>query len=724
MTTLLEPATPETESEMPPAKHRSWMRRFVQGRPDDPRWVRPTLIALLVCTAVAYLWALGDSGYANSFYSAAVQAGTKSWKAFFFGSSDASNFITVDKPPASLWVMEISARIFGVNSWSILVPQALEGVATVAVLYATVRRWFSPGAALISGALLALTPVAVLMFRFNNPDALLVLLLTVAAYATVRALERAQTSWLVVAMACIGTGFITKMLQAFIIVPVIGLVYLFFAPTPLGRRIRQLLLAAVALVVSAGWWVAAVALTPAASRPYIGGSQDNNILNLIFGYNGFGRLSGNESGSVGGAGPAGSRWGPTGWTRLFGSDMGGQISWLLPTALILLAAGLWITLRSSRTDRARAALVLWGGWLLLTGAVFSFAAGIIHPYYTVALAPAIAALVGIGSVMLWQRREQVWVRIVLGATLALTGVWSYVLLNRSPNWLPALRILILVVCVVAGLAIAVVPRLHGRLAMAVAAVGVIAACAGPAAYAVDTIGTPHAGAIPSAGPTVAGTLGGPGGFGGGGPGGGGFGGGAGRFARPGLGAAGGAGGAGGRTLPGAAGGGFPRAGAGTGQVPRAFAGGLGRFRGGAGSGGFLNATTPGKALVTALQTNAGQYKWVAATINSNSAAGYQLASGDPVMAIGGFNGTDPAPTLAQFEQYVREGKIHYFISSGGGFGGGGGGIGGGGSGSDASKISSWVTSHFTAKTVGGSTIYDLTQPTTTSGTAGTSTASS
>jgi 4-amino-4-deoxy-L-arabinose transferase-like glycosyltransferase len=748
MTALLEPATPatpETEAEAPQAPHRGWMRRFVQGRPDDPRWVRPTLIALLVSTAVAYLWALGDSGYANSFYSAAVQAGTKSWKAFFFGSSDASNFITVDKPPASLWVMEISARIFGVNSWSILVPQALEGVATVGVLYATVRRWFSPGAALISGALLALTPVAVLMFRYNNPDALLVLLLTVAAYATVRALERAQTSWLVVAMACVGTGFITKMLQAFIIIPVIGVVYLFFAPTPMARRIRQLLLAAVALVVSAGWWVAAVALTPAASRPYIGGSQDNNILNLIFGYNGFGRLSGNESGSVGGAGPAGSRWGPTGWTRLFGSDMGGQISWLLPAALILLAAGLWITLRSPRTDRARAALVLWGGWLLLTGAVFSFAAGIIHPYYTVALAPAIAALVGIGSVMLWQRREQLWVRIVLGSTLALTGVWAYTLLNRSPNWLPALRILILVVCVAAGLAIAVVPRLRGRLALVVAAAGLVAACAGPAAYAVDTIATPNSGAIPSAGPAVAGTIGGPGGFGGGA---GGAGGAAGRFARPGLGgaggfggAAGGVGGAGARTLPGAAGGGgFPRAGAGTGQVPRAFAGGAGRFGGGAtganggpgaaggraGGGGLLNASTPGKALVSALQTSAGQYKWVAATINSNSAAGYQLASGDPVMAIGGFNGTDPAPTLAQFEQYVRDGKIHYFIASGGGFGGGG--FGGGGTTSDASKISSWVTSNFTAKTVGGSTIYDLTQPKTTAGTtsgaAGSSTAAS
>jgi 4-amino-4-deoxy-L-arabinose transferase-like glycosyltransferase len=704
------------------------------------------LMALLVSTAVAYLWALGDSGWANSFYSAAVQAGTKSWKAFFFGSSDASNFITVDKPPASLWVMEISARIFGLNSWSILVPQALEGVATVAVLYATVRRWFSPGAALMSGALLALTPVAVLMFRFNNPDALLVLLLTVAAYATVRALERAQTSWLVVAMACIGTGFITKMLQAFILVPVIGVAYLIFAPTPLARRIRQLLAAAVALVVSAGWWVAAVALTPAASRPYIGGSQDNNILNLIFGYNGFGRLSGNESGSVGGAGAAGSRWGATGWGRLFGSDMGGQISWLLPAALILLAAGLWITLRSPRTDRTRAALVLWGGWLLLTAGVFSFAAGIIHPYYTVALAPAVAALVGIGSVMLWQRREQLWVRMLLGATLALTGVWAYVLLNRSPNWLPALRILILVTCVAVGLAIAVVPRLRGRTALAVAAVGVIAACAGPAAYAVNTIGTPESGAIPSAGPTVAGTLGGPGGFAG-----------AGSFGRAGA-SAGGAGGvggggggggtagSGGRTLPGAAGGRFPRAGAGAGQV--SGAGGFGRFRrgatgatgapafagggaggagGGGGAGGFLNATTPGKALTAALQSNAGQYKWVAAITRSNSAAGYQLASGDPVMAIGGFNGTDPAPTLAQFEAYVGAGKIHYYISSGGfgggGFGGGGiggGGIGGG-SGGDASKISSWVASHFTAKTVDGTTIYDLTQPISTSGTTGAST---
>jgi 4-amino-4-deoxy-L-arabinose transferase-like glycosyltransferase len=689
----------------------------IAGKPDDPRWVRPTLLLLLAFTALGYLWALGDSGWANSFYSAAVQAGTKSWKAFFFGSSDASNFITVDKPPASLWVMELSARLFGVNAWSILVPQALEGVATVGFLYATVRRWFSPAAALIAGALMAMTPVTVLIFRFNNPDALLVLLLTVAAYATVRALERAQTSWLVFAMACVGTGFITKMLQAFVIIPVIGLVYLLFAPTPLGRRIRQLLLAAVALAVSAGWWVAAVALTPTASHPYIGGSQDNNILNLIFGYNGFGRLSGNEAGSVGGAGAAGSRWGATGWSRLFGSDMGGQISWLLPAALILLGAGLWITLRSARTDRTRAALVLWGGWLLLTGAIFSFAAGIIHPYYTVALAPAVAALVGIGSVMLWQRRSQLWVRIVLGATLAMTGVWAYVLLNRTPNWLPGLRVIVLVACIGTALVIAIAPRLRGRIAAAVVAVGLISASLGPAAYAIDTIVTPHSGAIPAAGPATAGGFGGPGG--GGGPGG---------FAgRPGAGGApGGLGarpGAAGGTGPAAAGGRFPGF---AGGAPPGAAGGFRRgagattpgggaaFGGGGGAGGLagiLNASTPGQALVTALEKNAGQYKWVAATVSSNSASGYQLATDDPVMAIGGFNGTDPAPTLAQFEQYVQQGKIHYFIA------GGRGGTGGAGSttATAASEITSWVESHFTAQTVSGQTIYNLTQPTSTTG---------
>src|SRR5438309_1433749 len=227
MDVLTQPVPTGTDEQDPPSPRRGGrLHRLLRGRPGDPRWAGPALLALLGATAVLYLWGLGASGWANSFYSAAVQAGTKSWKAFFFGSSDAANLITVDKAPGFLWPMEISARIFGLSSWSILVPQALEGVAAVGVLYVTVRRWFSPGAALLSGAVLALTPVAVLMFRFNNPDSLLVLLLVLAAYTMVRALEAGRTRWLVLAGSLMGFAFLAKMLQALIVVPVFALVYL------------------------------------------------------------------------------------------------------------------------------------------------------------------------------------------------------------------------------------------------------------------------------------------------------------------------------------------------------------------------------------------------------------------------------------------------------------------------------------------------------------------
>ncbi len=183
------------------------------------------------------------------------------------------------------------------------------------------------------------------------------------------------------------------MLQAFVVVPVFALAYLIAGPPKLGRRLVQLAGAGVALVVSSLWWVVAVMAIPAADRPFIGGSQNNSLWNLIFGYNGFGRLTGNESGSVGGGGGTASRWGATGLFRMFNSEFGSQISWLLPAAVILLLAGLALTWKAARTDRTRASLVIWGGWLVLTGLVFSLGQGIIHPYYTVALAPAIGAVV-------------------------------------------------------------------------------------------------------------------------------------------------------------------------------------------------------------------------------------------------------------------------------------------------------------------------------------------
>ena len=715
-----------------PARH-GRLARLLRGPASDPRWARPALLAVLALTALLYTVGLSRSGWANDFYAAAVQAGTKSWKAFFFGSFDSSNFITVDKTPAFLWVMDISARIFGVNSWSVLVPQALEGVATAGVLYATVRRWFGPAAGLLAAVAMAVTPVAALMFRYNNPDALLTLLLTAAAYAVTRAIEAGKTRWLVLAGALLGFGFLAKMLQAFLVLPAFAVAYLVAGPRGLGRRVWQLLAGGAALLAAAGWWVAALLLVPAADRPYIGGSTANNILQLTFGYNGFGRLDGNEPGAVGG-GAAGhgvaATGGTAGLTRLFAADMGGQVSWLIPAALIALAALLWGTRREPRTDRTRAAVLLWGGWLLVTGAVFSYMAGIIHSYYTVALAPAIGALVGIGAVQLWRVRdgwrfhERSWFgRGWLAAGVLATAWWSYVLLDRSPAWYPWLRVLVLLAALAAATlllagrwlsSLAAAAWVRAALVVAPASLALVAALAGPAAYSLDTAATPHAGALPTAGPAVA-AFGGPGGFAGPGR----FGPGTGFGRRGGFGRAGGFGGTGGGGTGGPGGGGFGGTGGfggstgqgapgtGTGGLPGGFPGGFrGGFPGGGrgGFGGGLGGNTQVSSALTALlKDGASGYRWVAATVSSDGAAPLQLASGEPVMAIGGFNGTDPAPTLTQFERYVADHEIHYFVGANAdSFGGGGAGT--------AAQITAWVRAHFSAQTVGGQTVYNLTAP--------------
>ncbi|HET7487425.1 MAG TPA: glycosyltransferase family 39 protein [Acidimicrobiales bacterium] len=670
MTAVLEapPAPPEAPA---PTPRPGPLRRFARGRPGDPAWVRPALLGLLAATAALYLWGLGASGWANAYYSAAVQAASSSWKAFFFGSTDAANFITVDKAPLFLWPMALSARLFGVNSWSILVPQALEGVAAVGVLYLAVRRWFGPAAGLAAGAVMALTPVATLMFRFNNPDALLVLLLTAGAYAVTRSLEKGSTGWIVLAGSLVGWAFLAKMLQALLVVPAFGLVYLIAAPVALRRRLWQLVLAGAALVASAGWWVAAVSLWPASSRPYIGGSQTNSVLELIFGYNGFGRLTGNENGSVGG-GPAGTsgRWGPTGVLRLFNADYGGQASWLVPAALVFLVALLVVTVRRPRTDRTRAAALLWGGWLVVTGLAISLGEGIIHTYYTVALAPAVGALVAIGGAVLWRHRDHLAARLTLAGTVVLTGWWAFVLLGRTPGWHPELRWFVLGGAVAAASAVLVGPWTRPAAVATVVGATLAVGLAGPAAYSLATAATDHSGALPVAGPAAAARLGGPGG----GPG-----------------------------RPPAGQGGFnrfaPPAGANAfGPPPGLFA--AGPPAGSGGPGGILGASTVSGELADALRAGTGGYTWAAATVSANQAAGYQLASGEPVMAIGGFNGTDPAPTLAQFQQLVSEGRIHWFIA-----GGRGGGPGGGAS--TSSAITTWVESTFTSTTVGGVTLYDL-----------------
>jgi len=587
-------------------------------------WEGPALALLLLGTAVLYLWDLGASGYANTFYAQAVQAGTQSWKAMVFGSLDAGNAITVDKPAFFLWPMEISARVFGFGSWSMLVPQALEGVATVALAHAAVKRLSGSAVwGLVAGALLALTPVAVLMFRFNNPDAMLVLLLAGAAYAVVRALENASARWLALAGLLVGLGFITKMGQALLVVPALGLAYLVAAPAGLARRIRHLAVSVVALVVGAGWWIALVTWWPG-DKPWIGGSTDGTELNLAFGYNGLGRLFGNGQGGPGGAGPGGGNagfGGATGLDRLFRSDMATEASWLLPGALLALALGLCLSWQRPRTDRHRAGLILFGGSLLVTGFVFSEMKGVIHPYYTVALAPLMAGVLALTGSLVWQQRTSLSARIGAAVVLEATALWDVHLLG---SWQPAVKALVVLASVVA-----VTVLVWGARLREVATVGVLAAvlagAGGSAAYALSTASRPHTGSIPSSGP-VASSLGGP-------PGG---------------------------------------------------------------------DVSPDGSLVALLKATTST--WAAATDGAQSSAPLQLASGKQVMAIGGFNGGDSAPTLAQFQKWVAEGKVSYYVA-GGGQGLGRGGPGGGGG--TASQIASWVAAHYTATTVGSTTVYDL-----------------
>ncbi len=669
------------------------------------RWERPALLALLLVTGLLYLWDLSASGWANSFYSAAVQAGSVSWTAFLFGASDAAASITVDKPPASLWVMALSVRVFGLSSWSMLVPQALMGVATVGLVHSSVRRYFSAQAGLIAGAVLALTPVAALMFRFNNPDALLVLLLTAAVVVTLRAVEDGRTRWMVLAGVLVGLGFLTKQLQAVLVVPGIAAVYLVAAPVSLWQRLRDGLIAVGAMLVSAGWWVAIVELTPAAERPYVGGSTTNSFVDLTFGYNGLGRILGGSAGTgavgtgaadaagtalagtVGGtaggppSGGGGGMFGSSaGILRMVSGDLGGHLSWLIPAALILGLTGLWIIGRGARTDVRRAALLLWGATLVVTGLTFSLMGGIFHQYYTVALAPSIGALVGIGGWLLWTRRAELWALPLLAAASLVTTGWAFVVLARSPEWNPWLRWAVLVVGLLAGAGLLLGRRFGARVLRAGVVLALVAALAGPTSWTIQTVLTPHAGGAVTTGPAVSGSAsGGPGGTGlrGGFPGG--------KAGRP-AGATG--------VLPG-------------GQTAPAWGGTSPATGGTAGALARPGARTGSDALITLLLTDADAYTWVAATTGAENAASYQLPTERSVMPIGGFTGGDPSPTLAQFQADVAAGRIHYYIAGGSGMGGGG--PRGGGEGS-SSSISTWVSQSFTARTVDGVTVYDLTAP--------------
>ena len=653
-------------------------RAGVRDRADP--WALPALAGVAALAAILYFANLTVSGYANTYYAMAAQAASQSWSAWFFGSLDASSFITVDKPPLATMVMGLSVRLFGLSSWSILAPEALAGVASVVVLFLAVRRSFGTAAATIAGAVMALTPAAVLIFRYDNPDAVLTLLLVSAAWALLCALDAGRMRWLALAGTLVGLAFMAKFLQAWLVLPVFALVWLVAAPGGWRRRVAGLAVSAGAVLVASLAWPVAVDLVPAASRPYIGGSTGNSVFDLLLGYDGLGRIFGGvgNGGSGNGDGGGGGMFGGTaGILRLFNEQFGGQVSWLIPYAIVAGVSGVALRLRAGRTDRRLAGYLLWGSWLGVHALVFSFMSGVIHPYYSVVLAPAIGALVGGGTVELWRLRSRSPIGgLILGGAFVASGAWAWALLERTPDFAPGLGFAVVAITAAAALVVAVPPRalagVRQRLAGIAVTVALGALLAGPAAYADRTVATAHSGGDPAAGPSTASSFGG----GGGG-------------AQPGGATAG---------VPGGAADGAPPS-DGVGTAPGGTApGGAGGAAAGGIGGGMGGAVDD--ALTGYLVENAGTARWIVAVAGSGTAASIQLATGLPVMTMGGFNGSDSTPTLEQLRAYVASGELRYVLLGSGG---------GGGPGSTAtSDRDAWVTSACTAvdTVTSGGTLWD------------------
>jgi 4-amino-4-deoxy-L-arabinose transferase-like glycosyltransferase len=622
------------------------------------RWQPWVLAVICLGAAALYCWGIWHGQIGNTYYTAAAKSMRDSFTNFLFGSFDPYGVVTVDKPPLFLWPQVISVWLFGYHGWAVLLPQAVEGVAAVFLLHRTVRRWMGEHAALIAALVLALTPITVAIDRDNNPDTLLVLLLVAAAYAFTRSasadLPRGRTLWLLLCAFFVGCGFVTKMMQAWIVVPGFAVAYLVARKDSPLRRIGDLAGAGAVLAVSSFWWPLLHDLWPG-TKPYMGGSTNGTAMDLIFGYNGFGRVFGQHGGfgghgghprglrmgsgthAAGGMRPpggmAGMFGGDSGADRLFSDSVGGQISWLLPLSLFVLGVvtvgGILRWRRKEPMDpRCRAVWWMWGSWLLVTGVVFSFAQGIWHPYYTTMLAPAIAAITGAGVVVLWRRYRtpggMSWA--LLPIAVLLTGVWSVVLVGRDISWngwtlwgVVALA-LAAVVLLLLGRITSGVRRVLGRAGLVV---GVVALLFVPAVWSAATAAqTSGIGAMPSAGPNPIYRM-------------------LDRLRR--------STGPSGMDFPGAAG---RRASAmpGPGRLP-----------------GMLSGSLTGeqrKILDYAIRNSGGAKITLAVDGGAMLASNYVIGSDATVIGMGGFMGTDDAPSVAQLRQWTSDGTLRFVLGSG------------------------------------------------------------
>ena len=599
---------------------------------DKRSWFEKwTLPVLLVLTGVLYLFGALHNGMANSYYAAAIQAASQDWTAWLFGSLDAANYVSVDKPPLATMLMGLSARLFGFSSFSMLLPSVLAGVGSVWLVYGAVKRQFGFTSAVIAGATLMLTPVAALMFGFNNPDAILTLMLSASGYAFLRSLEgKRPLLWLGLAGLFTGLAFNTKMLQGLMVLPAMVVVYLVFAKPPIVKRFLHVIFAGVITTMSTLWWSVLVWLTPAGSRPWVGSTNDNNIWSLIFGYNGLGRLLGGRGGGVGpggGHGPGGTGFGgQTGIFRIFNNDFGPNIAWLLVLALAGGGLMLWILRKTPRTNRGRAAVIFWMLWLLIHIVIFSMTSGVIHPYYVVVMAPAAAALVGISLPFLWgaytRRKPYAWLLpLLVGVTVAIAVIiLGYAGTMTWLMWIVGLLGLTGMIGLLVNL------YAPWRWLQNLATIAAIAACTlALTVYTLATVNVTHTGSIPTAGPNST-----------------------------------------------------------------------------AMQGSNNESSQADSQLVKYLVEHQHGATWLVAVASANESAAIQLTSGQPVMAVGGFNGSDTPLTLDQFKQLVKAGKVKYYAI--GSHGRGGGGPGGGNN-----EITAWVKQTGTVVNYGGSdvTLYEL-----------------
>jgi 4-amino-4-deoxy-L-arabinose transferase-like glycosyltransferase len=649
MSDTLEVITPA------PSQHVAEHRNAAPSR----LWQRLGLGGVMLISLFMNFFQLGQNGFANLYYAAAIRSMLDSWHNFLFVSFDPGGFVSIDKPPLGFWLQAASAKIFGFTPFSIFLPQALAGVLSVLLLYHLVRRHFGVMAGLLAALALAISPISVVTNRNNTIDSTLVLVMLLGAWAVLRAAETGKLRWLLLCAVFAGLGFNIKMLEAYLVVPAYGPLYLLAAPRRIRVRIVHLAVAALLMLTISLSWAVAVDLTPAANRPYVGSSQDNSELSLALGYNGIQRLLGHFGFGLGKAGstsgnttrqfpPAGSGSGTSngrnfpqpgaggssqtpqgfgnggsgnsdgmfntgnpGLLRLFNEPLGGQIVWLLPMALLGMLALGWQHRPRFRDDRQQQSLILWGTWLL-TMAVFFSVATFFHQYYLSTLAPAICALFGIGVVVMWQDyRRSGWRGWLLPLALLLTALEQIHIIVSNPSWGTWLIPLIAIPCALAAVilfAARLMPhlRLNARILAPTLCVGLLALMLTSAVWSTIPVLADEASSLP-----VAGASG----------------------------------------------------------------------QSGVGLGGRGTADT---ALIRYLEAHRGSAKYLVAVASSNEADAIILETNQPVMALGGFSGSDPILTTAQLATLVKNGTVRYFLLNGSGGGGPGGG---------QSTLISWITQH-------------------------------